>query len=134
MCEIQVLHIEACKVALVALNWKNLATAQGDLERAANAYREAIDVQDRLAYMEPPFWYYPVRQSLGAVLLRAGKPGEAEIAFRESLAQTPNNGWSLYGLQQVYKKKGDGKSARAAAEALDKAWFGDKSRLDLARL
>jgi tetratricopeptide (TPR) repeat protein len=111
-----------------------LATAQGDLERAANAYREAVAIQDKLAYMEPPYWYYPVRQSLGAVLLRSGNPVEAEAAFRESLVQTPNNGWALYGLQQVYKQKGDDKSAQAAGQALEQAWFGDRSRLDLARL
>ena len=33
--------------------------------------------RDRIPYMEPPYWYYPVQQSLGAALLRAGKPGEA---------------------------------------------------------
>jgi hypothetical protein len=59
-----------------------LADAQGDLPAAAKAYEEAIAIEDALAYMEPPFWYYPIRQSLGSVYLRQGKLDEAENAGR----------------------------------------------------
>lgn len=83
--------------------------------------------------MEPPYWYYPVRQSLGAVLLQKCDLDGAEQAFRCSLVKTPNNGWALYGLAEVYKKRGDAKRA-AAEELLGKAWFGDREQLDLARL
>ena len=50
-----------------------LADAQGDLAGAAKAYEEAIAIEDALAYMEPPYWYYPIRQSLGSVLPAAGQ-------------------------------------------------------------
>src|SRR5688572_23039896 len=75
-----------------------LADAQGKLAEAAAAYEEAVLIEDALAYMEPPFWYYPVRQSLGSVRLRQGRLDEAEKAFRDSLARVRNNAWALAGL------------------------------------
>ncbi|MET0962556.1 MAG: hypothetical protein ABWY05_07015 [Noviherbaspirillum sp.] len=111
-----------------------LSAALGDYAAAARSYEQAVAIQDSLAYMEPPYWYYPIHQSLGAVLLQAGRVDEAERAFRASLARVPNNGWALYGLQQVYRQRGDARSARAADRALQDAWFGDRSNLNLARL
>ena len=111
-----------------------LADARGDLTAAADAYREAIAVEDTLAYMEPPYWYYPIRQSLGAVLLRSGRIDDAELAFRQSLERVPNNGWALYGLQQVYRLSGDERAERRVTEKLDDAWFGERGLLDLKRL
>lgn len=111
-----------------------LAAAGGDFAAAAKSYEQAIAIQDSLSYMEPPYWYYPVRQSLGAVLLQAGRVDEAEQAFRASLAQTPNNGWALYGLHQVYRERGDAKKAGKADQRLQDAWFGDRRYLGLARL
>jgi tetratricopeptide (TPR) repeat protein len=110
------------------------AAARGDLDAAATAYEEAAAIQDELAYTEPPYWYYPIRQSLGAVLLRAGRLSEAEQAFRDSLVKTPNNGWALYGLRQLYRQRGDRKAERAAADAMKRTWFGDRTKLSLARL
>src|SRR5262249_2832274 len=75
-----------------------LADAMGDLDGAAKAYEDAIFIEDTLSYMEPPYWYYPVRQSLGGVRLRQGKLDAAETAFRESLVRVRNNGWALAGL------------------------------------
>jgi tetratricopeptide (TPR) repeat protein len=101
-----------------------LLDASGDLEGAARAYEDAIMIEDSLAYMEPPYWYYPVRQSLGGVRLRQGRLDEAERAFRESLARVRNNGWSLAGLAETYRRKGDAAGERAARVALAKAWLG----------
>jgi tetratricopeptide (TPR) repeat protein len=101
-----------------------LADARGDLPGAINAYREAIAVQDALPYMEPPYWYYPVRQSLGVVLLRAGRGDEAEQVFRESLARTPSNGWALRGLIEVYRQRGDANALAAARQRFDTTWLG----------
>jgi tetratricopeptide (TPR) repeat protein len=101
-----------------------LADARGDLDGAARAYEEAIFIEDALAYMEPPYWYYPVRQSLGAVRLRQGKLAEAEQAFRDSLARVRNNGWALAGLAETYRRKGDANAEKAARQAYAKTWFG----------
>jgi tetratricopeptide (TPR) repeat protein len=101
-----------------------LADAKGDLDGAAKAYEDAIFIEDSLAYMEPPFWYYPVRQSLGAVRLRQGRLDEAEKAFRDSLGRVRNNGWALAGLSEVYRRKGDTKAEKVARQAYSRTWFG----------
>jgi tetratricopeptide (TPR) repeat protein len=111
-----------------------LAAAQGDLDGAAKAYEDAIFIEDTLSYMEPPYWYYPVRQSLGAIRLRQGRFDEAEKAFRDSLARVRNNGWVLAALMQTYEKKGDAKARDATKAAFNRTWFGDKKGPDLARL
>lgn len=110
------------------------AQASGDLARAASQYQQAIALEDGLAYMEPAYWYYPVRQSLGAVLLQQGDANGAEQAFRTSLNRVPNNGWALYGLSEVYKKRGDAKRAAASEQLLAKAWAGERGQLRLDRL
>lgn len=101
-----------------------LADAGGDLPGAIKAYREAVTVQDSLPYMEPPYWYYPVRQSLGVALLRAGRGDEAEQVFRESLSRTPSNGWALRGLMEVYRQRGDTAALNATRKRFDTTWLG----------
>ena len=101
-----------------------LAAAAGDLDGAARAYDEAVFVEDALAYTEPPYWYYPVRQSLAAIKLRQGKLDEAEKIFRESLARVRNNGWALAGLAETYRRKGNSTAEQATQRAFANAWFG----------
>ena len=101
-----------------------LADAQGDLRGAIAAYREAIAVQDALPYMEPPYWYYPVRQSLGVALLRTGQTEAAEKVFRDSLARTPSNGWALRGLMEVYRVRGDRAALAGAQKQFAGTWLG----------
>jgi tetratricopeptide (TPR) repeat protein len=111
-----------------------LADAMGDLDGAAKAYEEAIFIEDSLAYMEPPYWYYPIRQSLGSVRLRQGRLDDAEKAFRDSLAKVRNNGWAYAGLAEVYKRNGNAKAERAVRTKLARVWFGPKAGPELARL
>lgn len=101
-----------------------LADARGDSPGAVKAYRDATAVQDALPYMEPPYWYYPVRQSLGVALLRAGRSEEAEQVFRESLARTPSNGWALRGLIEVYRQRNDMAALAAARKRFESTWLG----------
>ena len=75
-----------------------VALARGDTTAAIEAFKGAIAVEDSLLYDEPPPWYHPVRQELGAVYLATGHPADAERRYREDLEQFKNNGWSLYGL------------------------------------
>jgi tetratricopeptide (TPR) repeat protein len=111
-----------------------IAQAKGDPASAAGHFERAAALEEQLAYMEPPYWYYPVRQSLGAVLLQMGDLDGAEQAFRSSLVRAPNNGWALYGLAEVYRKRGDSRRASATEELLANAWAGERKQLDLARL
>jgi tetratricopeptide (TPR) repeat protein len=110
------------------------AQAGGDLDAAIAEFQAAAAIQAGLAYMEPPYWYYPVRQSLGAVLLLAGRTEEAEQAFRTSLEATPNNGWACFGLLQVHKARGETDQADALAARLERTWSGPRELLDLRRL
>jgi len=111
-----------------------IAQARGDSKTAVDRFRKAADIQDTLRYTEPPFWYYPVRQSLAAALVQAGRLDEALEQFRRALRRAPNNGWTYYGLAQLYKKRGNANAARGAEAQLAKTWIGDKSLLDLGRL
>jgi tetratricopeptide (TPR) repeat protein len=110
-----------------------IAQAEGNLDQAIKEFEVAVQIQDALPYMEPEYWYYPVRQSLGATLLMAGRADEAEEVFRRSLIDAPNNGWALYGLMQAYEAQGDQAAKGEVAKLFDKAWAGSKPP-DLARL
>jgi tetratricopeptide (TPR) repeat protein len=99
-----------------------LAAASHKNGEAVRELREAVRRQDRLRYMEPPPWYYPVRQSLGAVLLEAGHAREAEAVYREDLRRNPENGWSLFGLATSLRRQGKTKEADAAMERFRTAW------------
>ncbi len=111
-----------------------VADARGDLPASIKAYQEAVAVQDALPYIEPPYWYYPVRQSLGAALLRAGRLDEAEQAFRDSLARTPSNGWALRGLVEVYRQRGDAPALAATQKRFTSTWLGPQDGPALSRL
>ncbi|MES2253590.1 MAG: tetratricopeptide repeat protein [Pseudomonadota bacterium] len=111
-----------------------LAFARERYDEAAAHYRAAIVIEGKIPYQEPSYWYYPVSQSLGAALLRAGKPEEASQAFQAALVQTPSNGWALYGLAQSEQARGASLEAAAARKALDRVWLGDRAWLNLSRL
>jgi tetratricopeptide (TPR) repeat protein len=111
----------ALSIAVHALTGE-IASRRGDLDAGITHFREAIKIEDAGLYFEPPKWYYPVRHSLGAVLLKAGKNAEAEQAYREDLKRFPENGWSLFGLAQALKAQGkDAEAARVDAR-FRKAW------------
>jgi tetratricopeptide (TPR) repeat protein len=111
-----------------------VAQSQGDYTTAVKRFEEAAAIQDALAYTEPPYWYYPVRQSLAAALLRAGRLEEAEQQFQRALKRAPANGWSYYGLAEVYKARGDSAGAARAEADLAKTWIGDRSLLQISNL
>ena len=79
----------------------------GNTGREVELLREAVDIQLTLPYSEPPFWHYPVRQSLGTALLRQGDAEAAREVFEADLVEFPGNGWSLHGLRQVLTLGGD---------------------------
>jgi tetratricopeptide (TPR) repeat protein len=99
-----------------------IAAARGRYDDAVHHLRAAVRLQDNLRYMEPPPWYYPVRQSLGAVLLKAGRPAEAEAVYREDLRRNPENGWSLYGLAQSLRAEHKNAEAAKVEARFGKAW------------
>jgi tetratricopeptide (TPR) repeat protein len=99
-----------------------LAARRGDTDQAIRHLAEAVRIQDGHWFTEPPPWYFPVRQSLGAVLLQAGRAAEAEAAYREDLRRNPENGWSLFGLAQSLRAQGKGDEAGAVQARFRRAW------------
>ena len=110
------------------------ASFRGRHMQAAEHFRAAVAVEDKISYMEPPWWYYPVNQSLGAALFRAGKYDEAREAFTAALSKFPNYGWALYGLGSSERRLGRPAQAAAAQAALGRAWLGDPKWLRMERL
>ncbi|WEX74791.1 hypothetical protein PYH37_000066 [Sinorhizobium numidicum] len=111
-----------------------VAQAEGDNTAAIDLWRKAAEAEDTVPYMEPPFWYYPVRQSLGAALLKDGKPEEAEREFNAALDRARGSAWALYGLEQAAKARGDAPAQSKAAAERAKAWRGNPELLNLERL
>jgi tetratricopeptide (TPR) repeat protein len=99
-----------------------MAAKHGDTNEAVKQLRKAAAQEDELQYDEPPAWYMPIRQRLGAVLLAAGRPKLAEKAFREDLVQRPENGWSLHGLAQSLEAQGRSREATKVEERFRNAW------------
>jgi hypothetical protein len=83
-------------------------------------------------YDEPPGWYYPVRESLGGELLRAGRASEAETVLREGLRRSPKNGFLLFGLMEALKAQG--KDFAQVKLEFDAAWAKSDVKLSVAAL
>ncbi len=94
----------------------------GNYEASIISLKKAVSLQDDLPYTEPPFWYYPTRQSLGRVLIEAGKFTEAEAVFRKDLEDYPRNGWSMFGLYKVLEIQGKTKEAKKYKDKFDVIW------------
>jgi len=104
-------------------------TAKGELEAKKKNYSEAIahlkkavEFEYTLMYDEPPTWFYPCRQNLGAVLIEAGKYAEAEKVYRENLTEISDNGWGLFGLHQALLKQGKTEEAAEVKNRFIEAW------------
>jgi tetratricopeptide (TPR) repeat protein len=108
-------------VAVDVLEGEILAR-EGKLDEALAALRSAAAKEDKLRYSEPPDWVVPVKHALGAWLLKAGKPAEAEAVYRADLVQWPDNGWSLLGLTASLEAQGKSAEADAARKAFEAAW------------
>jgi len=90
---------------------------EGKIDLALERLREAVEREDKLRYAEPPAWAQPVRHALGAALLQRLRLDEAEQVYREDLARTADNGWSLFGLAQTLRLQNKNPNEAAAVEA-----------------
>src|SRR5215470_2371141 len=111
-----------------------VAQAKGDTGTAIAQFEQAAALQDALPYTEPPYWYYPIRQSLAAALLQAGRYDEAEQQFQRALTRAPANGWSYFGLAELYKARGNTAAANQAEADLARTWIGDRRLLQISNL
>jgi len=123
MCRLGADAIEA-RIAERAKSWKPAITA----------WTRAVAQEDSFAYNEPADWFYPMRHYLGAALLDARKPREAEAVFREDLKHNPGNGWALHGLETALAAQGKKDEAAATRAKFDEAWKEADIRLTRAAL
>ncbi len=100
-----------------------LAARRGKIHEAVPFYHEAMKMEEGLTYDEPPPWYQPVRQFLGAALLTAGRAAEAEAVYREDLARNPENGWSLFGLMESLRLRAADADAAEVKRRFEAAWI-----------
>jgi tetratricopeptide (TPR) repeat protein len=109
------------RVAVAVLDGE-FAAAKGDYDTAIAHLDKAVRYQDALIYTEPDDWHQPVRHNLGAVLLQAGRPAEAEVVYWEDLRRHPKNGWSLYGLSQALRAQNKVDEAKRVEADFKTAW------------
>ena len=99
-----------------------IASDRGDHSEANRDFTDAVRAQDALGYDEPPSWYYPVRESLGAELLADNKPKVAEAVYREDLKRNPENPRSLYGLAESLRVEGKSEQAAQVEARFNRGW------------
>jgi tetratricopeptide (TPR) repeat protein len=121
------------KIAKNVLGAK-IALAKKDNEGAMTMLRQAVVIQDSLKYNEPPDWFFPVRESLGAVLLSSGNAVEAEKVFREDLDHNPRNPRSLFGLREALKAQKRDYDAGFIQKQFDASWKGTGPALQMGDL
>ena len=109
-----------------------IAAARGDSDLSIAAWRRAVEAEDTITYNEPPDWFYPTRESLGAALFRAKRYEEADLVFREDLERNPNNGRSLWGRWQVLRASdGDVPATLVVRRRFQDAWSESDTTLKL---
>jgi tetratricopeptide (TPR) repeat protein len=95
---------------------------EGDLAGAISAQETAVSWEDQLRYDEPEPLNFTARHWLGATLLEAGRPADAEAVYRASLVDHPNNGWSLLGLEQALRAQARDAEADEVHAQFEGAW------------
>lgn len=108
-----------------------IAIARKDTASAIPLLRDAVAIQDRLNYGEPPDWFYPVRENLGGLLLMTGDFSGAEKVFREDLERNPRNPRSLFGLRQALTQQKRDYDAGFVQKQFESSWFGGKETLKI---
>lgn len=111
-----------------------IAAAQGKSDESIALFTEAVALQDSLPYTEPPFWYYPTRQSLGEALMKAEKYEEAEAVYRRDLEEYPHNGWSMAGLAVALEVQGETEEAAHIRHHFKDVWAKADVELTASRL
>jgi tetratricopeptide (TPR) repeat protein len=106
-------------------------TARGHHRRALQIWQDAVAVQDQMVFHDLPGWYYPIRESQGAALLRTGHAAEAEKVFREDLLRTPHNPRSLFGLAKALEAQHRAADAKKTQTEFDSIWKGSEIKLRL---
>ena len=107
-----------------------IAVARKDNVQAISLLTAAVSIQDTLKYGEPPDWFFPVRESLGGVLLINRDAPGAEKVFRADLDRNPRNPRSLFGLQQALKAQDRNYDASFVESEFRDSWIGGEVKVE----
>jgi tetratricopeptide (TPR) repeat protein len=99
-----------------------IARLSGQMDAAVRHFQDAWTLERNLPYSEPPYWHQPTSHLLGAALLQAKRPAEAEAVYRDSLTFYREDGWALFGLALALDAQGKTAEAAETRRAFDKAW------------
>jgi tetratricopeptide (TPR) repeat protein len=121
------------KIAYEVSNGEFEATKK-NYSKAISHLTKAVELEDQLRYDEPPTWFYPCRQNLGAILLEAGKYEEAEKIYRQNLSEIPDNGWGLFGLHQALLKQSKIDEAAEVEKQFKESWKYSDIKLTSSRI
>ena len=124
---------DVLQIAAYALEGE-MEAARGNYGKSIHALEKAVQLEDNLNYNEPSDWHYPVRQSLGAVLMKARQYSKAEKVYREDLEVFPENGWSLFGLYQSLEKQRKAEEAKSVQHRFNEAWRWADVKLNSSRV
>lgn len=99
-----------------------IAATEGQYDRAIQLFEKAIEIEDSLAYNEPPDWFFSVRHHLGAALIKKGDYAKAEAVYRRDLELFRETGWALNGLHEALLKQGKNQDAQLIQSRFETAW------------
>jgi len=111
-----------------------IAAAKKNYDEAISHLERAVRLEDSLVYTEPSEWHYPPRHALGAVLIEASRPREAETIYWEDLRRNRENGWALYGLTKALEAQGKTEQAALVKARFEKAWSRADVKLTSSRM
>lgn len=104
---------------------------KSDRQQAIGLLRGAVELEDSLAYDEPQAWFLPVRETLGAALMRSGDYAGAEQVFRADLERNRRNGRSLFGLMEALRAQKKERQAILVKQQFEAAWKNADTKLTL---
>jgi tetratricopeptide (TPR) repeat protein len=104
---------------------------RSDSKQAIALFRTAVELEDSLSYDEPQAWFLPVREFLGAALMRSGDYAGAEKVFRADLEKNRRNGRSLFGLMEALKAQKKNHEAMLVKEQFEEAWKSADTKLTM---
>lgn len=105
--------------------------SEGAYPAAIAELRRAVEMQQAIPYMEPPFVYYPIRRTLGAAYLLNGQPALAEMEFLQTLIESPSDAYAYWGLAEARRARGDRAGASAARQMFNSAFLGQRGRMSV---
>jgi len=111
-----------------------ILASENDFDKSIDLLKEAVILEDALAYQEPPDWFFSVRHHLGAIQVEGKKYDDAILTFEEDLVRLPKNGWALHGLKLAYSKMKNTQMETEIENRLTTIWATANIKLSNARI